>query len=92
MIMTLASQLQIYFLWGQRLFIIVGAFSVITNLRMVLFQALIVSVLLSMKEVTLHFSSAVAGLTCNDQDRRKWTVRRQRRKCFVDCGGCFCKS
>ena len=35
--------------------------------------------------------SATAGLTCNDQDRRKWTVRRQRRKCFVDCGGCFSK-
>ena len=35
--------------------------------------------------------SATAGLTCNDQDGRKWTVRRQRRKCFVDCGGCFSK-
>ena len=39
----------------------------------------------------LRLVSATAGLTCNDQDRRKWTVRRQRRKCFVDCGGCFSK-
>lgn len=37
-------------------------------------------------------SKAMAGLTCNDQDGRKWTVKRQRRKCLIDCGGCFCKA
>jgi len=37
-------------------------------------------------------NKAVTGLTCNDQDGRKWTVKRQRRKCFIDCAGCFCKT
>ena len=33
---------------------------------------------------------ALTGLTCNDQDGRKWTLKKQRRKCLVDCS-CFCK-
>ena len=41
---------------------------------------------------TIVALTAVAGLTCNDQDGRKWTVKRQRRKCFIDCAGCFCKT
>lgn len=41
---------------------------------------------------TIVALTAVTGLTCNDQDGRKWTVKRQRRKCFIDCAGCFCKT
>jgi len=39
-------------------------------------------------------NKAMNGLTCNDQDRRKWTLKRKRRKCssltLAQC--CFCKS